>query len=609
MNTDEEFEAWFSESKRMAEQIKHKSSQSSNFNEDKDEISQIANQAIDIMNEDEKVFDEQTEGLEDNSVINSFSDEDDYDNSNTVIGEDNDDNYTDENDDIDDDDDIVDDDDDDDDDNSPSSFIPQYSEESDDVYDAKAESYFYNNNSSASVMDDILGVSQKSDDEDDDEEFDDSKVSFESLMNSKNNFKPGKLNKNLILIIAAAIVLFCFILYGLTSASKKKKAEESAKAENVMNIDGYDASYGDYKSRAYQKGDIDDIKDDLAFAEQLITNDKEFVPEKTPSTPSSALGQYNATSSSSSNSEIYNLAVNSPIRTNGNGWGDKASVSYNEGSYPLQNTKGQNSIFPNTLNPNMSKDEYVNSYLESLSSVQNSLGSNNNNSNASKDSHRWSTHGAYNPNESGGDINLIPPNSIYPGTVLTAVLISGINTDYPGDITARIISPVYDSKTGKTLLIPQGSILRGSYSSSSIGVSRVQIAWQTLIINRDGIDYVVNLGSMNGVDPQGYSGIKGSLNDHAFQYVKAAGLSALFTMINHNIFVYSNAQKNKTVQDMIAESQDIGNKLADKLMQRALDIQPTVIVRKNVKINVDVNKILTLVPYERDEPVQKYIRK
>ena len=114
---------------------------------------------------------------------------------------------------------------------------------------------------------------------------------------------------------------------------------------------------------------------------------------------------------------------------------------------------------------------------------------------------------------------------------------------------------------------------------------------------------------MNGVDPQGYSGIKGSLNDHAFQYVKAAGLSALFTMINHNIFVYSNAQKNKTVQDMIAESQDIGNKLADKLMQRALDIQPTVIVRKNVKINVDVNKILTLVPYERDEPVQKYIRK
>ena len=52
MNTDEEFEAWFSESKRMAEQIKHKSSQSSNFNEDKDEISQIANQAIDIMNED-----------------------------------------------------------------------------------------------------------------------------------------------------------------------------------------------------------------------------------------------------------------------------------------------------------------------------------------------------------------------------------------------------------------------------------------------------------------------------------------------------------------------------------------------------------------------------
>ena len=112
-----------------------------------------------------------------------------------------------------------------------------------------------------------------------------------------------------------------------------------------------------------------------------------------------------------------------------------------------------------------------------------------------------------------------------------------------------------------------------------------------------------------GVDPKGYSGIKGSLNDHAFQYVRAAGLSCLFTLINSNIFTYTNAQKNKLAQEMIADSQEIGNKLADKLMERALDIQPTVYVPNTTKINVDVDKILTLVPFKKDRVTEPYVRK
>ena len=113
---------------------------------------------------------------------------------------------------------------------------------------------------------------------------------------------------------------------------------------------------------------------------------------------------------------------------------------------------------------------------------------------------------------------------------------------------------------------------------------------------------------MVGVDSKGYSGIKGSLNEHAFAYLKAAGISCLFTFINSNIFTYTKKQKNRTTQEMIENSQDIGNKLADKILDRALDIQPTVTVNNTTRINVDVDRILTLYPYDRDMPVQKYIR-
>lgn len=221
---------------------------------------------------------------------------------------------------------------------------------------------------------------------------------------------------------------------------------------------------------------------------------------------------------------------------------------------------------------------------------------------------RYSDGGRYIRDKAGGDISSIPPNSIYPGYIIPAVLVSGINTDYPGDITARVTSNVYDSRTGSVLLIPAGSILRGSYSSSSIGISRIQIAWQSLIINRDGMDYYVNLGSMVGVDSRGYSGIAGTINDHYFEYLKAAGLACLFTYINSSVYSVSKAQKNRNTAQMIDTSQEIGNKLADKLLDRSLDIAPTVTVKGGTRINVDVNRILTLQPYERDMPKSRYRR-
>lgn len=468
-------------------------------------------------------------------------------------------------------------------------------EDEEEAYDPIEDSLFYGikNKNSDSIMNDILGNNSSEEDDEDDDDTP-QKADFAKLTS---NFQGGKLNKKLVVIIFGVTILLSLLWFFASLKAKEKRQEELSKVEKTIDISGYEADYGNYKERAYKPTEEDKKASDLAYAEKVLDSKKEYTPE--PQQPKKASPGAYQTKKNGGVSETYKAARDSPIAVASNGFGKKRGYSEAESSGP-----NSNSFSPSSFNPSM-KNDYMKEYMEGMSSMTEKLGGINN----SRDSHRWSEDGKYDKNAVGGNLTPIPENSIYPGTVLPAVLVNGINTDYPGTITARIISPIYDSKTGKNLLIPQGSILRGSYSSSSIGVARVQIAWQTLIINRDGLDYVVNLGSMVGVDPKGYSGIKGSLNDHAFQYVRAAGLSCLFTLINSNIFTYTNAQKNKLAQEMIADSQEIGNKLADKLMERALDIQPTVIVPGKTKINVDVDKILTLVPFKKDRATEPYVRK
>lgn len=434
------------------------------------------------------------------------------------------------------------------------------------------------------------------------------KKSFDSLKNTgKKKFEPGRLNKNNMMI---AVFGFLFIvLAGLVWAGrdKEKKAKKKQSGDDYLSINGYKPDFGDYKNRAYKGEDLTDKNDEAMdkINEILVEGNKDpyvnpeevYRPDYVPVSYSSG-----GSSQSAPADDTYKQRVESSLRKNILG-------KNTEASYLPLNLQGAGQTGMTGVSGVQNSSQ---GYFDQLGSIASALGLSRGGQNVSQSQNdyslRFTNAGKYDPTKQGGDISYIPENSIYPGTIISAVLVSGINTDYPGMITARVINNVYDSRTGTKLLIPSGSILRGSYSSSSIGISKIQIAWQTLILNRDGRDFAVNLGSMVGVDSKGYSGIKGSLNEHAFAYLKAAGISCLFTFINSNIFTYTKKQKNRTTQEMIENSQDIGNKLADKILDRALDIQPTVTVNNTTRINVDVDRILTLYPYDRDMPVQKYIR-
>ncbi len=119
------------------------------------------------------------------------------------------------------------------------------------------------------------------------------------------------------------------------------------------------------------------------------------------------------------------------------------------------------------------------------------------------------------------------PFTVMAGSILPAVLISGINSDLPGPILAQVSQNVLDSATGRSVLIPQGSRLIGAYqNTSSYGQQRVQIAWQRLIFPNTAS---MNLPQMPGSDQSGYAGFSDQVDNH---YLRTFGTAAVMSLIS-----------------------------------------------------------------------------
>jgi type IV secretion system protein TrbI len=130
----------------------------------------------------------------------------------------------------------------------------------------------------------------------------------------------------------------------------------------------------------------------------------------------------------------------------------------------------------------------------------------------------------------GAGTTLRPPTSPYTvmaGGVIPALLITGINSELPGPILAQVSENVFDSRTGRVLLVPQGSRLIGdSGSASSYGQQRLQIAWKRLIFpDTSSID----LPEMPAADQAGRPGVTDQVDNH---YLATFGMAALMSLIS-----------------------------------------------------------------------------
>jgi type IV secretion system protein VirB10 len=184
------------------------------------------------------------------------------------------------------------------------------------------------------------------------------------------------------------------------------------------------------------------------------------------------------------------------------------------------------------------------------------------------------------------------PFELKTGTVVPGIMITGVNSDLPGSLIAQVSQNVYDTATGKHLLIPQGSRLFGTYDSRVVyGQERVLIAWNRIIFP-DGS--AVTLGAMPGTDMSGYAGFNDQMNNH---YLRIFGSAFLMSLITGSIS-YSIDSVNNSTNDNTSRMQDeLASALAAqmgqttlRLLEKNLNIKPTIEIRPGYRFNVVVTK-------------------
>lgn len=186
------------------------------------------------------------------------------------------------------------------------------------------------------------------------------------------------------------------------------------------------------------------------------------------------------------------------------------------------------------------------------------------------------------------------PYQLLAGTILSASLVTGLNSDLPGLVEAHVTEHVYDTVSGRHCLVPQGSRLIGRYDSNiAFGQSRALVAW-TRLIRPDGTSVV--LDRLPATDEAGYSGLVDKVDQH---WWRLAGAALLSTVLSVGAEVGSSQEEDEIVRALRRGGSDSVNQTGQQVVRRNLNVQPTITVRPGWPMRVIVAKDVVLTPYGR----------
>ena len=185
------------------------------------------------------------------------------------------------------------------------------------------------------------------------------------------------------------------------------------------------------------------------------------------------------------------------------------------------------------------------------------------------------------------------PNVVQAGSVIPAAMLTGLRSDLPGQITAQVTGAVYDSPTGKVLLIPQGARLIGQYDAQvAFGQARALLVWDRIVFP-NGKSIV--LERQPGADPAGYAGVEDRIDNHWGSLFKAALLSTILSVGSE---AGTSNDENGLLQAIRRGSSDSISQTGRQVVGRSLNIQPTITVRPGFPVRVIVTRDLDLDPYQ-----------
>ena len=168
-----------------------------------------------------------------------------------------------------------------------------------------------------------------------------------------------------------------------------------------------------------------------------------------------------------------------------------------------------------------------------------------------------------------------------------------MRSDLPGQVTAQVTQDVYDSPTGKILLIPHGARLVGQYDAQiAFGQTRALLVWNRLIMP-NGRSIV--LERQPGADTQGYAGLEDEVDNHWGTLFKAAILSTLLSVGSEaGMSGNNNGSLSEAIQQGMSQSV---HQTGQQVVSRSLNVQPTITIRPGFPVRVIVTHDLVLEPY------------
>lgn len=193
---------------------------------------------------------------------------------------------------------------------------------------------------------------------------------------------------------------------------------------------------------------------------------------------------------------------------------------------------------------------------------------------------------------SHGLVAPISSDTLLAGSVISASLITGLNSDLPGMVIAQVTQNAYDTVTGRILLVPQGARLIGKYDSVvAYGQRRALVIWQRLILPNGGS---VQLDNMPATDPSGFAGVADKVDFHTWTLLKGV---AIATMLGAGTELTIDGESD-LVEAIRESAQTNTARAGDQITQRNLDIPPTITVRPGAPVRLLVTRDVVLAPWQ-----------